>query len=85
MSALVFRRTTWLWWSSFGTWDISLGLHLCWRGRLDLHIGTGMLSVGRVPLYSKGSHGKEFAVSNSFHTDMRQRNTSSRPVRAGVP
>ena len=71
-------KTTFIWWTDFGTKDISFGIHICWKGRLDIHILHGMLSLGNVPIYMD-REGKEFAVSNSFHK------TGKRPFRAGVP
>lgn len=66
--------------------DISLGLHLCWKGRIDLHIGVWMLSIGNVPIYQDRDH-KSIAVSNSFHKwATRKRPVEQRPaLRAGVP
>ena len=65
-------------WTDFKTRDISFGIHICWAGRIDFHIGTGMLSIGNVPLY-KDNKKSIFAVSNSFH------NTRKLPIRAGTP
>ncbi len=71
-------KTTFIWWTDFGTKDISFGIHICWKGRLDIHFLHGMLSLGNVPIYTD-KRGKQFAVSNSHHTD------KTKPVRAGVP
>ena len=68
------------WFTDFGTLDVSLGVHLCWDGRIDLHILTFMLSFGRVPIYVD-RNGHKFAVSNSYHKDVNKRV----PLRAGVP
>lgn len=73
-----FYKLVWVHWTSFGTPDLSIGLHFCWAGRIDFHIGTGMLSLGIVPLY-KLRTGKVIAVSNRWHREK----TGS--VRAGVP
>jgi hypothetical protein len=72
-----------IWWTDFGTKDISFGIHICWAGRIDLHIWTGMLSLGNVPIYEKiDRNGKKLlAVSNSFHIDI----TKTSNMRAGVP
>lgn len=68
----------WYWTPSFGTNDISFGIHICWKGRLDFHIWKGMLSIGNIPLY-QNKDGYVYAVSNSFHEK------NNFPVRAGVP
>lgn len=73
-----FHRWTKIWWTDFGTPDISLGIHVCWSGRIDLHIWTGMLSLGKIPLY-KDQKGRIFAASNSYHQD------KTKPIRAGTP
>jgi hypothetical protein len=65
-------------WTNFGTYDISLGIHLCWSGRIDIHIGVGMLSIGVIPLY-KTAKGDIIAVSNSFH------NGKTKTIRHGTP
>lgn len=78
----MFARMTWIWWTkTFGTNDISLGIHICWAGRIDIHFWTGMLSIGRVPLYvmPEGTRtaGSLTAVSNSYHEsvqDLARRN-----------
>ncbi len=74
-----------IWWTDFGTKDISLGIHICWKGRVDFHILTGMLSLGRIPLYD--NNGKEFALSNSFHESTNKRDyiKKRKPFRAGNP
>ncbi len=64
--------------TDFGVPDISLGVHLCMKGRIDFHVFTFMLSIGKVPIY-EDKNGKKIAVSNSWHTD------KSKPVRAGIP
>jgi hypothetical protein len=56
----------WFWTPDFGTNDISFGIHICWKGRIDIHIWTGMLSIGNVPVYTNRD-GTLIAVSNSFH------------------
>ncbi len=68
----------WFWLTTFGTKDISLGIHICWAGRLDVHILWVMISIGIVPIY-RDRHNKKFAVSNSYHK------TNKLPIRAGVP
>lgn len=35
---MVSHKWTKIWWTSFGTPDISLGIHICWDGRIDFHI-----------------------------------------------
>lgn len=67
------------WFTHFGTSDVSLGVHVCWGGRVDLHILTFMLSFGRVPIY-EDRKGRKFAASNSYHTDATKR----APFRAGA-
>jgi hypothetical protein len=67
------------WWTDFGTNDISFGIHVCWDGRIDLHIWTGMLSLGIVPIYRCQRTNNSMAVSNSFHLDNTKR------LRAGIP
>lgn len=80
---MTFNHIARIWWTDFGTKDISFGIHICWDGRIDLHIWTGMLSLGVVPIYEKRDMlGKKLlAVSNSFHKDI----TKTSRMRAGVP
>lgn len=69
----------WIHWTKdFGTNDISFGIHICWKGRIDIHVLFGMLSIGRVPMYRNLKTGLVFAVSNSFHK------TKKPPYRAGT-
>lgn len=69
-----------IWWTpDFGTNDISFGLHICWDGRIDIHFWKGMLSLGRVPIYSLAPDGRLVAVANSYHKDRRKN------IRAGTP
>lgn len=70
-------KTVPFWITKFGMVDVSFGIHICWRGRVDFHILTWMISIGNVPIYE--FRGKQIAVSNSYHTDKRN------PTRAGVP
>lgn len=65
------------WVTTFPTNDISFGLHICWKGRIDVHFLIFMISIGNVPIYKR--NGKFIAVSNSYHTD------KTKPVRAGTP
>ena len=74
---MTFYKWTNLKWTNFGTKDISFGIHVCWKGRIDIHIWTGMMSVGNIPLY-KTREGRIIAVSNSYHEDR------NKPIRAGV-
>lgn len=66
------------WRTTFLGNDVSLGIHICWAGRIDFHIGRSMFSFGRVPIY-KTRQGHVFAASNSYHID------KTKPFRAGVP
>lgn len=75
MTFYKFRK---IWWTNFQTHDISFGMHICWKGRVDIHFLCGMLSLGRVPIY-KTHNGKLIAVSNSYHSDKKK------PFRAGIP
>lgn len=79
----------WLWLTrSFGTKDVSFGIHICWKGRIDIHFWTGMLSIGRVPIYMYVNHSNEWvsvAVGNSYHEDRLNGSRNRRPIRAGVP
>lgn len=72
-----FEHISHFWYTDFRTKDISFGVHICWKGRIDIHFLFGMLSIGIVPIYSQ--QGKRIAVSNSFHQDKKL------PIRAGVP
>jgi hypothetical protein len=73
-----FVKTAYYWWTPhFGTNDISFGIHICWKGRVDIHFLWGMLSVGIVPIYK--NHNGLFAASNSYHCDKTKR------IRASVP
>lgn len=72
--------------------DMSFGLHICWKGRVDLHIFNLIISVGLVPVYSslykisgnQDEFGKKFASSNSFHNSYKAKKAYS-SFRAGVP
>ena len=76
-----FHKMKWVHWTdSFGTKDVSLGIHICWKGRIDIHFLFGMLSIGRVPIY-KDRKGILFAASNSWHSDQ----SGKFRIRAGVP
>lgn len=75
---MTFSKQTNFWWTHFGTKDVSFGIHICWQGRVDIHILWGMLSIGNVPIYTD-KQGRQFAVSNSYHLDNTQ------PLRAGTP
>ena len=66
------------WVTNFGLPDISLGIHVCMAGRIDLHIGWYMISIGKVPIY-KDRNGKLIAVANSYHKTKRM------PIRASNP
>lgn len=63
--------------TDFGYPDISFGIHICLKGRIDIHILKYMISIGNVPMYAdkKG----EFAVSNSYHS------TKIGSLRSGIP
>ena len=76
---MIFNHIARIWWTDFGTKDISFGIHICWDGRIDLHIWTGMLSLGVVPIYRCLRTSKLIAVLNSFY----QGNTKR--LRVGVP
>ena len=67
------------WLTRFPGADISFGIHICWAGRLDLHLLNFMLSFGVVPIY-EDKKGRRFAVANSFHTTK-----GKTPLRAGTP
>ncbi len=77
-----------IWYTHFG-WDVSLGIHICWKGRIDIHFLFGMLSLGYVPIYERAR--KKFAASNSFHEAVQRRfmekikKTKLPEMRAGVP
>lgn len=73
-----FSHLSWFWVTHFKGPDLSLGIHVCMRGRLDFHFLFWMFSFGRVPIYVD-RQGKKFAVSNSYHE------TKKGPLRAGVP
>lgn len=73
-----FHKIVYFWWTNFETKDVSFGIHICWKGRVDIHFLSGMLSIGNVPLY-KTKEGKIIAVSNSFHSDKKK------PIRASIP
>lgn len=75
MKFLYFR---WFWITDFESMDTSVGFHICWKGRIDLHLLWWMLSFGRVPIFQTRS-GRKFAASNSFYEDRKQE------PRAGVP
>lgn len=66
-----------IWVSKFEGNDISLGIHICWVGRLDIHILFWMISIGVVPIYKIGI--KSVAVSNSYHDG------KDTTIRAGIP
>ena len=77
----------WLWLTKdFGTKDISFGIHICWKGRIDIHFWTSMLSIGRVPIYmyaDRCGEWKTIAVGNSYHKDKLNYRRNCRPIRAG--
>ena len=74
-----FENIAHIWWTpNFGTNDVSFGVHICWKGRVDIHFMWGMLSMGVVPIY-KTKTGKLIAVSNSYHSD------KTKPIRASTP
>ena len=75
---MLFYKKTFFHITDFTGWDVSIGIHLCWAGRLDIHFLRWMISIGNIPLY-KDRSGHIFAASNSYHT--RQ----SKMFRAGVP
>jgi hypothetical protein len=75
---MTFTRRANIWWTNFQTKDISFGIHICWQGRVDIHFLCGMLSMGNVPIYTD-KQGRQFAVSNSFHTN------KAKPIRTGTP
>jgi len=68
----------WLWTTKYDGWDLSFGVHLCWKGRIDIHLGVWMYSFGRVPIFETKT-GRRFAASNSFYEDQKSE------LRAGVP
>lgn len=70
-------KTAKFWITDFGYPDMSFGIHICMKGRLDIHFLKWMISIGNVPIYQMG--GKNIAVSNSYHK------TKKLPMRAGVP
>jgi len=82
------------WLTDFGTSDLSLGVHICWDGRVDLHLGKYMLSFGKVPIYWYRKHGsvdngpisvlyeEQIAYANSCHNSIKNRKAL---YRAGVP
>jgi hypothetical protein len=74
-----FIKNTIFWITVFPGADISLGIHLCWHGLIDLHLLNFMVSVGRIPIY-KDKNGRCFAVANSFHLTR-----GKTPLRAGTP
>lgn len=72
----------WLWLTK------TFGIHICWKGRIDIHFWTGMLSIGKVPIYMYVDIDKQWrsvAVSNSYHEGKLKKERKSRPIRAGVP
>ncbi len=73
-----YYKTVFFWHTDFKTYDISLGIHICWSGRIDLHILNRMISFGNIPLY-KTQKGDIIAVSNSWH------NTKKGNIRVGTP
>lgn len=86
-----YERTTWFWITDFKGADLSLGIHLCWKGRIDFHILRWMISIGRVPLYRQfrwkdgiWNRGEVFACSNSYHV-ADQKRKDKMAIRAGVP
>jgi hypothetical protein len=75
--------------------DVSLGVHVCWDGRVDIHIGTYMLSLGKVPIYFfrtyahtdegiKLIHEEKIAYNNSSHK-RKLANKTRFLHRSGVP
>lgn len=72
------------WVTNFGLPDLSFGVHICVRGRLDIHAFIWMISIGNVPIY-KNRNGKLFAASNSYHSDMVKNGKTKNVFRAGVP
>lgn len=60
------------WVDDLGWPDVSLGLHLCMKGRVDIHIFKWIISIGIVPIY-KDNRGRLFAASNSFDIGFKQR------------
>lgn len=76
--------------------DISLGIHICWKGRLDIHLFNLIIAIGYVPVYSAvfgeyGSpraartYGKRYATSNSYHAAKVAKGQKEPYFRAGVP
>lgn len=53
------------WVDDLGWPDVSLGVHICWKGRIDFHFLKWIISIGKVPIYNVGK--KRCACSNSFH------------------
>jgi hypothetical protein len=70
--------TRFFWITSFGIPDVSLGLHLSMKGRIDIHFIFWMFSIGNVPIYQI-KNGSKIAVANSYHSK------KFGPIRAGNP
>jgi len=73
-----FLRFQFFWITNLGWPDISFGIHICMKGRVDIHFLKWMLSFGNVPIY-QNRIGRKFAASNSFHE------YQSKEFRAGNP
>ncbi len=68
--------------------DISFGVHICMKGRVDIHFLKWILSIGVVPIYEFHyfKEGRIYAASNSYHAAMeKSKGNSNRNFRAGVP
>lgn len=74
-----FSHMSKFWVTDFGWPDVSFGVHICTKGRVDVHFLKWMFSFGKVPVYQDAKD-KRFAAANSFH-DQKVRNA----VRAGTP
>ena len=61
--------------------DISFGMHLCMRGRIDIHFLKWIISLGKVPIYTNGR--SEFASSNSYDERVKIRSNKPIPLRVG--
>lgn len=81
MKFLYFRK---FWVTDLGWPDISFGIHICMKGRVDLHLLKWMFSFGKVPIY-RNKIGRTFAASNSFHenqaSELRAGNPSHHPTK----
>lgn len=76
--------------------DVSLGIHICWRGRIDFHIFNLIIAIGYVPVYSavygpyraaesERTYSKKYATSNSYHIAKLTKDKKQPYFRAGVP